>query len=45
MAHSATRTEHSGAKRGRGYWGHKKEAKKASKKQRRFNDKKAVSEE
>lgn len=30
-----TRTEHNGAKRGRGFWGQKKEAKLVSKKKRR----------
>jgi hypothetical protein len=38
MAHSikSKKTEHSGAKRGRGaFWGVKKEAKRASKKERR----------
>lgn len=36
MAHNTRKTEHSGAKKGRGaYWGPKKEAKKESKCQRR----------
>jgi hypothetical protein len=36
------RTEHCGAKRGKGAWAVKSFAKKASKKNRRANDKKAV---
>ena len=35
----ATKTEHSGAKNGGGYWGPRAEAKKHSKKRRRRNDK------
>ena len=36
------KTEHSGAKRGKGYWGHKQEAKKVSQKQRRVDSKKII---
>ncbi len=40
MAYGAQKTEHSGAKRGRGaYWGKKRFAKKESNKMRRKNDK------
>jgi hypothetical protein len=35
MAWGRTKTEHSGPKRGKGYWGHKAEAKRASKLARR----------
>ena len=39
MAYQAKRTEHSGAKRGRGaYWGPKKDAKRESSRKRREND-------
>ena len=39
MAYKANRTEHAGAKKGRGaFYGRKAEAKKASKKRRRTND-------
>ena len=39
MAYQAKRTEHSGAKRGRGaYWGPKKDAKRESNRKRREND-------
>jgi hypothetical protein len=41
----ALKTEHSGAKKGRGYWGRKKQAKTTSKGKRRANDKKAIAEE
>lgn len=37
------RTEHSGAKKRKGYWGRKAEAKKVSRKLRRAADKKAAS--
>jgi len=37
----AVKTEHNGAKRGKGFWGTKKEAKALSKKARRAADKKA----
>lgn len=36
------KTEHNGAKRGKGYWGVKKDAKELSRKRRRQNDKAAV---
>lgn len=36
------KTEHSGAKKGAGFWGRKAEAKKLSNSARRVNDKKAV---
>ena len=40
MAYAASKTEHSGSKKGRGaYWGHKVNAKKESKKLRRLNSK------
>jgi hypothetical protein len=39
---AAIRTEHAGAKKGQGAWAVKSFAKKASKKARRANDKKAV---
>lgn len=39
MAYAAKKTEHAGAKNGRGFWGHRAEAKKASKHRRRENDK------
>jgi hypothetical protein len=46
MANAATKTEHSGAKKGRGaYWGHKVDAKHESNKKRRSNNKEAVKEE
>ena len=38
MAWGRTKTEHSGPKRGKGYWGHKAEAKQASKLARRDDD-------
>ena len=39
MAYQAKKTEHSGAKRGRGaYWGPKKDAKRESSRKRRKND-------
>jgi hypothetical protein len=45
MANRARKTEHSGAKHGKGaYWGRKADAKKHSKKQRRTNAKKEVDE-
>jgi hypothetical protein len=37
-----TKTEHNGAKRGKGFWGTKREAKTGSRKARRANDKKAI---
>ena len=40
-----TKSEHSGAKNGGGYWGTREEAKKVSKKIRRANDKKEVKEQ
>ena len=40
-----TKTEHSGAKRGRGFWGRKVEAKKVSRKRRRAIDKDCIKEE
>lgn len=43
MAYNATKTEHSGAKRGKGaYYGYKADAKRASNKARRANDRKAT---
>ncbi len=46
MAHQAKKTEHSGAKKGRGaFWGHKADAKKESDRRRREEDKNAVTEE
>ena len=39
MAYNTGKTEHSGAKRGKGYWGRKKEAKKSSNVARRRQDK------
>lgn len=42
MANAATKTEHSGAKRGKGaYYGRKADAKRESNKARRANDRKA----
>lgn len=38
------KTEHTGAKKGKGFWGKKAEAKQLSKKARRANDKKAARE-
>jgi hypothetical protein len=46
MAGRARKTEHAGAKRGRGaYWGRKAEAKRESNKVRRENAKRAVRQE
>lgn len=43
MAYQATKTEHSGAKKGKGaYWGRKADAKRQSNKARRQNDKRAA---
>jgi len=42
MAHHTRMTEHAGAKNGGGYWGPRAEAKTASNKGRRANDRKAV---
>ena len=39
------KTEHCGAKKGKSFWGTKKEAKNLSRKARRRNDKNAVKEE
>lgn len=45
MAHAAVKTEHSGAKKGKGaYWGTKRSAKKESNIRRRRNDKHARKE-
>ncbi len=45
MAHRANRTEHSGAKRGRGaYWGHKADAKEHSNRLRREDDRRSAKE-
>ena len=44
MAWNVRRTEHSGAKNGGGYWGLRTIAKQGSKKARRANDRKAISE-
>lgn len=45
MANKAKRTEHTGAKRGKGaYWGRKVDAKRESNKIRRANDKRALDE-
>ena len=42
MAQKSVKTEHSGAKRGRGaYWGPRQDAKKESNSKRRANDKRA----
>lgn len=38
MAWGRIKTEHSGAKRGKGFWGRKAEAKQASRRVRRRND-------
>lgn len=38
MAFGRIKTEHGGAKRGRGFWGHKAEAKHASRRIRRRHD-------
>jgi len=38
MAWGRTKTEHSGPKKGKGYWGRKAEAKQASKQARREED-------
>jgi len=43
MAWGRIRTEHCGAKRGKGYWGRKAEAKAASKRARRCGDSRAAS--
>lgn len=46
MSHQRkTKTEHSGAKNGGGYWGSREEAKKTSNKTRRANDKKIIQSE
>jgi len=46
MANEATKTEHSGVKKGKGaYWGHKVDAKRESNRRRREVDKKTVSEQ
>jgi len=46
MAYEAKKTEHSGAKKGKGaYWGRKADAKKESNRVRRENDKKVVLDE
>ncbi len=43
MAYEAKKTEHSGAKKGKGaYWGKKVDAKKESNNMRRVSDKKSV---
>lgn len=43
MGYNAKKTEHCGAKRGRGaYYGHKKDAKQHSRKRRRSNAKKEI---
>ena len=43
MAHQAKKTEHAGAKKGKGaYWGRKVDAKKESRRVRREADKKSV---
>ncbi len=39
MAYEIKKTEHTGAKQGKGFWGKKADAKKQSKKLRRSNDK------
>lgn len=44
MANNVKKTEHSGAKKGQGHWGTKKEAKRGSKKLRRRLDKRATHE-
>jgi hypothetical protein len=44
MAIAIVKTEHNGAKRGKGFWGTKKEAKTGSRKARRANDKKVIRE-
>ena len=38
------KTEHAGPKKGKGYWGRKKEAKQVSNKKRRQRDREAVRE-
>ena len=46
MAHQVKKTEHSGAKKGKGaYWGRKVDAKKESDRRRREEDKNTVVEE
>jgi hypothetical protein len=46
VALKARKTEHSGAKKGRGaYWGRKAEAKLASKRQRREDGRRAIDEQ
>jgi len=42
MAIDIIKTEHNGPKRGKGYWGAKKDAKNFSRKKRRQNDRKAI---
>ncbi|MDV6315619.1 hypothetical protein [Idiomarina sp. HP20-50] len=43
MAQNANKTEHSGAKKGRGaYWGRKKDAKEESSKKRRADEREQV---
>jgi hypothetical protein len=45
MANPKLKSEHGGAKNGGGYWGTRYDAKKYSKKERRLNSKKEVSEQ
>lgn len=45
MGNDVIRTEHAGAKNGGGYWGPRQDAKDLSRKKRRSNDRKAISEE
>lgn len=45
MAYKATRTEHAGGKNGGGYWGHRVDAKRDSRKRRRVDDRRAIAEQ
>lgn len=44
MAWGRVKSEHGGAKRGKGYWGHKAEAKQASRRARRRDDRVAANQ-
>ena len=44
MSLKIIKTEHTGAKKGKSYWGRKKDAKLRSNKKRRSNDKKVTKE-
>ena len=45
MAYRVRKTEHNGAKKAKGFWGPKKEAKVRSNKSRRANDKAAAKDD